>query len=107
MTWQLNNGLIMSKISITHVIPQVLIMHPMVHTQNLNPLLPNNPSIEVPKCFNPKTWLERITPKPFTIVSTFKNYSFEFYFHQIYEIFGYTSILWSHQNLSHTKKLKF
>jgi hypothetical protein len=83
MTWQLNNVLIMNKISITHVIPQVLTMHPMVHTQTLNPLLPNNHSI-VPKCFNPKTWLEHITPKLFTIVSTFKNYSFDFYFHQIY-----------------------
>jgi hypothetical protein len=71
----------MSKISITHLIPQVLTMHPMVHTQTLNPLLPH---IEVPKHFNPKTWLEHITPKLFTIVSTFKNYSFEFYLHQIY-----------------------
>jgi hypothetical protein len=83
MTWQLNNVLIMSKISITHAIPQVLTMHPTVHTQTLNPLLPNNCSI-VPKRFNPKTWLEHITPKLFTIVSTFKNYSFDFYFHQIY-----------------------
>jgi len=82
MTWQLNNVLIMSKISITHVIPQVLTMHPMVHTQTLNPLLPNNPSI-VPKRFNPKTWLEHITLnflllfqllKIILLISTFTKY---------------------------------
>jgi hypothetical protein len=44
----------MSNISITHVIPQVLTMHPMVHTQTLNLLLPHNPSIEVPKISIPR-----------------------------------------------------
>ncbi len=62
-------------------------------------------SIEVPKCFNPKSRLEYLNLKPFTIILAFKNRSFTFLLSSKYikylvkhQLYGHL-----HQNLHHTK----